>query len=530
MQKIEAIDKKKDSLMKGAFSLTLSVIIVKVIGYIYKVPLSHIMGDEGMGYFNSAYTIFAFFYMICSGGVPRAVSIAVTEFDIKGNTAASKRMFILSLRIFLAIGITFSILLMLFSGFFASLIGSNLSAFSIFLVAPSLTFVAASGVIRGYLNGKGKMVSIAIAEVIEGGIKFIFGLLFALAAARLNQPYYMISAFAVLGVTIGSFSSSCFLYIYLKKLKKGYKAEQCSQKTISDLELIKQVVKIALPITLSCAVMGMSNVIDLGMIIKRLVSIGVSEAEAVALYGNFTTLAVPLLNLISALTSPISASALPHLAASYREDKEKFRSLNDGLLTFTACVATPVSFAYLFFSKEILLLLFNDESAIAAYILLSLLSPAVIFMPILTIINTVLESAAFPKLSLFSMLIGAAVKITCGYFLIGKFGIVGAPLSTSLSYAVSMILSALFAKIVCGAGFSPFKVFFAPFLFSAASVGMAKTLYTYISDESDNLVLFLLFAFISAVVYLLFILIFIRKRLKTILEFVKINKKRQKAL
>ncbi len=528
MQKIKVINEKKDSLIKGAFSLTVSVIIVKIIGFLYKVPLSHIMGDEGMGYFNSAYTVFTFFYMICSGGVPRAISIVVAEFDTKGNTLASKRVFILAMRIFLCIGIIFSILLMLFSGFFSSLIGSSLSAFSLFLIAPSLAFVAASGVIRGYLNGKRKMVPIAVAEVVEGSIKFVFGLALALLAARLKYAYYMISAFAVLGVTIGSFVGSLFLYIYAKNIKNAEKTEQYENNHISDRTIIWRVVKIAFPITLSSAIMGISNIIDLGMIIKRLTYSGMTEADAVSLYGNFTTLAVPLLNLVMALISPISASSLPHLTSYYNsKDKGGLKKLNEALLKFTAIFTVPMSFAYFLFSREILLLLFNDESAGIAAVLLSILSPAVILMPILTITNTVLESAALPRFSLISMLAGAFIKLILSYFLIGRLGIAGAPISTGVSYAFSLILSLFFERFACGIKIFISKILFAPILFSAASVGISRIMYIYTSDGKDNLPLFLIFALISCVLYMTFLCLFMRKDIEEAVAFVKLNKKEQ---
>jgi O-antigen/teichoic acid export membrane protein len=70
-------DRRKNGIIDGAISLTLSTMVVKVLGLIYKIPLSHLLSDEGMGYFNSAYTVFALFYLLCTSGVPKAVMIII---------------------------------------------------------------------------------------------------------------------------------------------------------------------------------------------------------------------------------------------------------------------------------------------------------------------------------------------------------------------------------------------------------------------------------------------------------------------
>ena len=121
---------KKDKSVGGGIIgstlvLTVSMFVVKIIGYIYKLPLSHILGDEGMGYFNSAYSIFAFFYMLAIGGVPRAVAISVSEAKVTGGIDAVKKILNISLKIFLTVGLAFSVLLMAFSGAFAKLIGNS---------------------------------------------------------------------------------------------------------------------------------------------------------------------------------------------------------------------------------------------------------------------------------------------------------------------------------------------------------------------------------------------------------------------
>ncbi len=525
MVKIKYTEKTKDSLLGGAFALTLSVIIVKIIGFIYKMPLSHILSDEGMGYFNSAYSVFAFFYMLCTSGVPRAVSITVTEAMAKGEEDTVNKILGISLKVYVIIGVIFSTLLMLFSSFFADMIGNSLSSFSLFCIAPSLTFVSASGVLRGYLNGHRRMRDIAISEVIEGVIKFVFGLSFALIAARKRLPVHMISAFTVLGVTLGTFVGVVFLLICTKNAKVIEKYEQKCECVAKGSYLLKKVFRISLPITLSSAIMGMTNIIDLGLIMKRLLSFGISSSEAIALYGNFTTLAVPMLNLVIALITPLGTASIPHLTAKFASgDQTEFNEICQSVLMLSAVICFPAFAGYLFFSKDILVLLFNDTSAMVGAPLLSLLSASVIPLCLLTVINSILESVFYQRVSLMSMSIGAVIKLISAYYLIGKYGIIGAPISTGIGYSVSFLISSIY--LICGVKIKLelLGIIFVPFASSFISIGTAFIMYNYLTHGNSNPKIFLVFAALSALFYLVLICIFMQKKLISVCKFVKIAK------
>ncbi len=520
-------------MVSGALSLTLSVIIVKLIGFLYKVPLSRILGDEGMGYFNSAYTVFTFFYMLCSGGIPKAVSILVTEMDVSGKRENANKILSISLKIFLAIGIAFSLCLMLLSKNFASLIENDLSAFSLFCIAPSLAFVSASGVLRGYLNGKRKLISVAVSEVLDGCIKFVFGLTLSYIAYRKNYAPAVISAFTVLGVTIGSFVAALFLYISAKIVKSDENTGQNSEGSISTGEIIRGILRISLPITLSSAVLGASNMIDLGMLIRRLVASGVGHADAVALYGNYTTLAVPMLNLVGALITPMATSALPELTGLYTLGmRDGFVALEKRLIGICAWFALPMSFAFIMFPEEILCLIFDDASAKVAARLLCLLAPSVVFLPMLTIANTALEAAEKTKLPLLSMSIGIVFKLAAGYVLIGNpdVGIAGAPIGTTLCYAVSLFISLIFVSRYLGIRLPMFSLLIKPALVSFISVGCAKLLYDTVCTSQFNAAKFILSAVAAALLYVIISALISRKELIGVIDFIKIHKKSKATL
>ncbi len=491
-------------IVSGAVSLAISVFIVKIIGFIYKLPLSYIMHDEGMGYFNTAYTVFSFFYLLCSTGIPRAVSIMVTELGVKGQRGESGILLRSALKLFLVIGFVFCAFLVLFSKIISNSIGSPDSFFAMICIAPSIIAVCISGVLRGYLNGICALVPISVSQVLEGVIKFVFGMLFALLGVRCDLPLQMIAGLAILGVTLASMVSAIYLLIDVKMREKG-------ENTRQNIELrqkrsyIKRVLAIAAPLTLSSAVMGFSNLIDLGIIMKRLSDIGYTETQATALYGNYTTLVVPMLNLVVALISPVTVAALPMLTGAFcLGEGDVLREKVKGLIDVTAFLAMPMCLAFIFFSEEILILLFNDESASVAAPLLILIAPSMIFIPMLTMVNTTLEAGGHTKAPLIAMSLGAAVKLLSSYLLMGNsdFGISGAPLGSTLSYAISFIAAVVLMINYTGIKPRVFASLYKPFVLSFVSVALSKFLYVHAAEGVFSPVLLFVFACVAIILYL----------------------------
>ena len=368
-----------------------------------------------------------------------------------------------------------------------------------------MVIVTVAGVFRGYLNGISDIIPISISQVLEVIIKFIFGLIFALVGAKYRFDLSVISALTVLGVTIGSHISTLYLMVCVKNRISVNNAEQKVKITFNK-DVIKRIVIIALPLTFSSAIMGISNIFDLGLIMQRLVSIGYTEVEANSLYGNYTTLVIPLLNLVIALISPISVAALPMIAgAHYLNDKDLLIENSKTLIEFTAFISIPIAFGFFAFSKEILLLLFKDNSALIAAPLLMLLVPSMIFLPLLTISNTILEANEQIHLPLISMSVAAIVKFFVSFYLIGdsEFGISGAPLGTSISYGIGFLVSLILLLRKTNIRLHVFSALYKPVLISFISVFGAKLLYIWMLRGINSMLSFIISVFLSVIIYLI---------------------------
>lgn len=461
---------KSDTKMffDGAASLAVATAVTKVLGLLYKMPLSRILGDEGMGYFNSAYTVYTFFYILCSAGVPKAVAIVVSENDAKENGAGEKRIVRNALAAFFMIGILATVLFVLFVEKLCGIIGNSGALYTMLAIAPTLIFVSVAGVAKGHLNGNSRLLPLAVSQLIEGGAKFFLGILFALWGERLGLSLPLISAFTVLGITLGSAASALYLF-------------SCSKRATFDKDVgggaekhcVGKILKISLPLTLGAGVMSLSNMVDLAMIMRRLRYAGYSESEASALYGNYTTLAVPMFNLVVSLVTPFFIAAVPLLSRAHiKGDSLAFEDELNFTLKKAFFIAVPSTAAFVVYSEELLSLIFVRGTAQVGAPLLTLLAPSLIFLTGQTLVNTALEAKGHYKAPIISMLIGNIPKIFISYFLISDeaFGISGAPLGTLLSYATGFLVSILILHIKTEVHVAFLGEFLRPALCSLAAI------------------------------------------------------------
>ena len=474
---------KDKGFINGAFALAFSAILVKICGMFFKVPLSYILTDEGMGYFNSAYTVYSFFYILSSSGVPKAVTMLVTGLRNEGEHQA-ERAFKITLSLFLKIGLISTVLFLLFASPLSILIGNKSAVYTMIFIAPSLCLVCLSGVMRGYLNSYFALRFVAFSQLIEAGGKLVLGLVFAFVASKLEMSLPLISAFSTLGISIGSLVSVIYLYAKAKSVNAGNKIEQkinIDRKTIR-----KNIFKIAIPISLSSALLNLSGIIDLALIMHRLKASGLSDELASSLYGNYTTLAVPMLTLVVSVTTPIAIAVFPRLAEHHiRGNSRAFsRELNSSAYLMML-VSAPCFLSFLLYSESILDILYTTEASTVGKSMLSTLSIGVILLSLLTLFNTALEAEGRIRASVTSLIVGSIVKSILGYILIGRYNlsILGAPIGTVISYLVSLILS-LLSLMKGGISLSFFKTIFSPL--SIASISFTLPFLFFIKSNINR--------------------------------------------
>ena len=245
--------------------------------------------------------------------------------------------------------------------------------------------------------------------------------------------------------------------------------------------------------------------IDLALIMRGLSKIGYTESEAGAFYGNYTTLAVPMFNLVTALIVPISIAFIPVFTQAHRSND--YRLLDDNVFEafkMSSIFAAPTMIGLLFFGKEILSLLYKNSEIEIGKLLLCLISPAIFFASLLIILNSVLESCGMVKAPIYSMSLGALAKTIVSYILISTpdIGISGAPIGTVACYAVALICSIIIYTVKFKKPLPIFSSCFIPYVLAFISVSTARYIFDQLEGLGEKNSLLLLTIFLCALIYL----------------------------
>ncbi len=427
---------EKNLFFSGVIILTISNLIVKILGAFLKVPLADeaLLGNEGIGYYQAAYEIYVWFYTVSTVGLPIAVSIMISGARAKGHFKDAKRMFKVIFGVFLAIGVVGTALMASFSSFFAARYEQPIE-WCILVISPTLLLVCLASAFRGYFQGHQNMTPTAISEIIEAVGKFALGILFAKYAINRGYRLHIVAAYALVGLTVGT--ALGMLYLFISKLffrEEQYNASIDVEPDDKYFTPTKQIVKtlfmIGIPITISSSVMSLTNVID-GMILStRLQALGYTKELAAALFGNYKVLAVTMFNLPPALIYPISASIVPLLSkAVAAKNTGLIRETMNSSLKIVAIISLPCALGMAVLSKPLIGLLFKNSFAVnAAAPLLSVLAPSIFFLSMLSVTNSFLQAHGHQQLPIVSMVAGAVVKLLTTFILIGVIGsAIGAP-------------------------------------------------------------------------------------------------------
>lgn len=469
--KSKLISKQTEPFFSGVLVLTLSNILVKAVGLIFKIPMNYIVGDIGMGYYNAAYSIYTFFYMLSTAGLPVAISIMVSEARGKGNTAYIRQILKTALLLFLIIGIIGSGLMFFGAQRLSEWIGAPPAAACVLAIAPSMFFVCMTGALRGYFQGCQKMLPTAIAQVIEALCKMVFGILLAVWAIRNALRPEMIAAYAVCGLTIGTAFSMLYLVIVKCFERREEVTLQVHTPSPDTKTLLKRFAAISLPVTLSASVISLTNMIDAVLIQRLLQNSGMSQEMATTVYGNYTSLAVPLFNLPPVFVYPIAYSIVP-LIAKIRVSvkREEAGRIMISSLRIASIIGLPCALGLAAFAEPILSMFYRAESAVSAAPLLTLLAPSSFFVCLLAITNSILQAIGKADKPVYAMLIGGAVKIVSSHILIKQFGMVGTPISTFLCYLTVTVISLYYVFRYTGVSLPAVNLFLKPLLSSGICV------------------------------------------------------------
>lgn len=440
------------SIMGGVTVLGITGIICKMVGALYRIPLTLLIGEAGVGVYTLVYPTYSLLLTISSAGLPAVVSRMVAHFLAKDDPRNANRVFKGSLYLLSAVGLAATIVMLALSGFLSgSVIQNSQTQLGFIAIAPSLFLVCVISAFRGFMQGQQDMIPTAISQLIEQVGKVAVALPLAVLGMRYSVAHA--AAGALLGISIMEVVNLLYIVIlFLRRRKKPVSfAQDSSHIPIPMKSLMKQLSVNAFPITLGACVVPLSVWVDSAMLVARLQAIGFTEDRATELYGLYNGLVINLINVPTGLSVAIGISLVPAISGFFtRNDYTGVARQSSHGLRLSFLIGFPCSLGLSILAYPLLHLFYGgsisaENIALAAEYLIVSGFTVVIFIVVQST-TSILQGLRRQYIPMCTMIAGIAVKILLNYTLVGipSVNIHGAPVSSLACYTVSMVFNLYF--------------------------------------------------------------------------------------
>ena len=472
---------KQNSFFGGAAILAAGILIVKLIGMFYKIPLINIIGEAGAADFNNAYNIYAVLLTVSTAGLPVAVSKLVSEANALDRRNQVRRTFRLALVLFLALGLISFLVMFFRADALAGMMNDSKAAAGIRALAPAVVCVGCLAALRGYSQGHSNMAPTSVSQIIEALCKLVVGLGLAFWLVKQGKDPDVAAAGAITGVTVGTVVALAYMVLDFL-LSRGREDTRGTDRPDSAGSILANILKIAVPITLSSSMVGIVTVIDSSLVQGQLQSaLDLTEQASRTLYGNYSG-ALNIYNLPTSLMAAITASVIPAVSAALaRRDRRGAARITGSALRITALLSFPMGVGLFVLGTPIIRLLFPKLNVAVAGPLLSTLGIATPFVCMVLVCNSVLQAHGFINLPVIVMVLGGIVKIVNNYNLVGAIGIAGAPVGNILCFGLALALDLVVITRVIPNRPRLLPIFAKPAVASAVMGGAAWAVYGLLS-------------------------------------------------
>lgn len=440
------MSKKGNKFIKGAAILGVAGIVIKLLGAVFRIPLTNWMDATGMSYYGVAYTIYGALVVLATAGIPVAISRLVSENIATRDYRNAHKVFKVASGLLFTIGITAFAICFFGGGLIAKLIGNPDADLALKAISPALLFVPMFSAFRGYFQGRQNMNPTAISEITEQLIRVIIGLY--LAHHFLSVGLKEAAAGASFGASAGSIAGLGIIFIiYLLNRKTIHRKINLNNQDVEETSVIlKKIVAIAIPIIIGSEIMPIMSLIDTAVIMNRLQATGWTAAEAKSMYGLLTGFCNPLIAFPQIFTQAVAVSLVPAIAGAFRikDTKKVQENVQLGYRT-TMIMAFPCAFGMFALAKPILFLLFfsQKESAAEAAPVFMIMSLGVILLAISQTSTGILQAIGKQIVPVKNLGLGCVGKVIVTFILVGipAFNIKGAAIGTVFAYLVALVLN-----------------------------------------------------------------------------------------
>ena len=400
--------KKRDKnfLLQGSI-LAVAGVITKIIGVVYRIPLTNIVGSEGMGYYGVAFSIYTIALMLTSYSLPLAVSKLVSARVAVGQYRNAYKVFRCAMMFAVVAGGAVALIIFLGADFIASTVMQmDMSVYALRVLAPCIFVVAVLGVMGGFFQGNGSMMPTALSQVLEQIVNAAASIVGAFVLLKIGKELGETRgdasygpAYAAAGGTVGTIAGAAFALltvmfvfsvyrsVYKKKLRRDRSRKKESFRRIYHILLLT-----IAPVILSATVYNISDFLDTAIFNNVMAAQGYQKTEYASFMGIFNSQYNTLVNVPLSVSSALAASLIPSLVTTVQTGSRKQVHNKITMVTrFNMMIAIPCAVGFLILAKPIMDLLFYAEDNKMAALMLQLGAISVIFFCLSTVTNSVLQ-------------------------------------------------------------------------------------------------------------------------------------------
>ena len=509
------IKKTANSFMKNVLILICSQLLIKVLGLVYKLVITNVegFGNTGLGYYAAGYQIYALLLTLSSIGIPSVISKLVSERIAIGDTKGAQRIFKVAFRFFTTVGLVLSIGLYLGSDFIANnILNVPDVAYVMKVLSPAIVFVAMSAVLRGYFSGQQNMKPTSVSQTLEQLLNCVLSITFVYAC--IGKDAYIMAAAGNLSTTCAIVITFIYLIRYYKTHKLRTKGSIPSpEREKSNKELLKTILGISIPITISSLISVISGVIDTATV-SNCMQIAFSDGNSKEALEQIAMSATGILSKVDTLVSfplainvAFSTALVPAISEALAKKDKKTASRRLSFSFFASLIIIlPCAMGFIALADPILKMLYPTASDGAGVFMIASISM------ILTALASTLTGGLYgvnqSKIPAIAAGLGAFIKFILNMILISNpnIGIYGASIS---SFVYALIVFFICYKVMnrCVNMHIKFKTHVMKPLMSAIGMGIIVFCgYSLLSNVFGNTVSTILSILLGAVSYCLLIL------------------------
>ena len=438
----------KENFIKGAAILSIAGLLVKILGAVYRIPLTNLIGTEGIGYYQPAYNIYNLLLVVSLSGFPTAIAKMVSERRALNNFEGAYQVYKVSRWGLFLIGLLSSVFVLIFGRNLVTFLGYPGSYYSMIALVPALFAVPLLSAYRGFFQGIQNMSPIALSQLIEQVFRVLVGLY--LAYALVGMGLEEAAAGATFGASAGGLAALILIYILFFFSRRNIKRE-IANSTGNKIEPVGHIVKnllyIAIPITIGASIAPLMGIMDSYIVSNRLTSIGYSSVEIADLFGELSGTAQTLINFPQVFSTAVAMSLVPAITDAYtRKHIKRLNVTANAGVKMSLIIGLPCGIGLFMLAEPIIALLYSSigpAKHASSGALLEILSIGVIFLTLVQAFTAILQSIDKQFHPVKNLAIGLIVKVILSYILIGipRINIKGAAVSTTVAYFVVALLN-----------------------------------------------------------------------------------------